>query len=150
MDIETIPKIPIPPASIVAELATACKEAIQSGVQSVQCLHMPSASTWHLPIWIITYWSEVLELHATLYKAWVKAEEFIWQRKKVWKKVLSVDNVNDVMEEAYNILSCLSWSGNVLRFDGYDLIYKLATFASHAWLATTHMDEMLDLLWCNV
>jgi hypothetical protein len=34
-------------------------------------------------LWIIPYWTEVLKLRTTSQKAWVKAEEFLWKRKRV-------------------------------------------------------------------
>ena len=108
---------------------------------------MPSGSGQNLPMWIITYWAEVLELHRTYQKAWVKAEEFLRQGKKLWKSSSSGETMDKVMQEAYNILSYLLWSGNICGFDDDEPLHTLAMYASCAWLSTLHENQMLDLLW---
>jgi hypothetical protein len=75
----------------------------------------------------------------------VEAEEFIRLRKKVRKKAKDED-ADDVMQEAYDMLSCLLWSGDIHGFDHREPLYMLATYASREWLATTHENQILDLL----
>jgi hypothetical protein len=145
-DFRIIQKIPVPPARTVTDLVAACKVAVQSGMQSVQCQHAPSASRKSLPMWVIPYWAEVLELRTTSRKAWVQAEEFIRVRKKLRMKTPEGATTDAIMQEAYDMLSCLPWSGNIRGFDHNEPLYKLATYASHQWLATTHEDQILDLL----
>ena len=82
-DVITIQKIPIPPAKTITDLVVAFKAAVLSGARSVKCQHAPSTSEQNLPIWVIIYWAEVLELRSTFCKAWLQAEEFIRLRKKV-------------------------------------------------------------------
>jgi hypothetical protein len=145
-DIKTIQKIPIPPANTLALLVTGCKAAVLSGARSVKCPHAPSASAQSLPMWIIPYWAEILELRTTSRKAWVQAEEFIRRRKKVWKRSAEGGSTDAIMQEAYDMLSCLPWSGNIHGFDEMEPLYTLATYASHQWLTTTHENQILDLL----
>jgi hypothetical protein len=76
-DIKIIQKIPIPPAKTVEELVAACKMVLLSRKKSIKCHHAPSAYKQNLPVWVIPYWVEVLSLHSTSQKAWMKAEEFI-------------------------------------------------------------------------
>jgi hypothetical protein len=64
-DIKTIQKIPIPLANTVVLLVTGCKAAVLSRVRSVKCPHAPSASAQSLPMWVILYWAEILELRKT-------------------------------------------------------------------------------------
>jgi len=74
-DITIIQKIPIPPAKTVADLVVACKVAVLSGAKSTKCQHAPSVSRQNLPMWVIPYWAEVLELRTTSRKAWLQAAE---------------------------------------------------------------------------
>jgi hypothetical protein len=97
-------------------------------------------------MWIITYWAEVVELHMTSHKAWVKAEEFLRQRKKLWKMTSSGESIDEVMQWAYDVLSYLPWSGDICGFGDPEPLHRLATYASHAWLASMHENQMLDLL----
>lgn len=85
-------------------------------------------------------------MHKTYRKAWVKAEEFLRQGMKLWKSSSSGEMVDKVMQEAYNVLSYLPWSGNVCGFDDNEPLHTLATYASRAWLSTLHENQMLDLL----
>ena len=82
-NIQVIKMMPVPPAKTVTDIIAVCKAAIMSGTRSVKCPHVPSASKEKLPVWVILYWAEVLQLRTTSHKAWVKAEEFLRTRKKV-------------------------------------------------------------------
>jgi hypothetical protein len=112
----------------------------------VKCQHAPSASGQYLPVWVIPYWAEVLKIQTTSHKAWVGAEKFIQMRKKVSKKTMDGENADTIMQEAYDMLLCLPWSRDVRGFNASEPLYKLATYASCEWLATTHEDQILDLL----
>jgi hypothetical protein len=145
-DIQTIRRIPVPPAKTVTDIVAACKAAIATGSRSMTCPHVPSASGELVPIWIIPYWAEVLQLRTTSRKAWVKAEEFLRTKKKVGKGGLGGEKVDEIMQQAYDILSCLPWCGDVQGFDHREPLYQLAIYASRAWLGTTHENQILDLL----
>jgi hypothetical protein len=54
--------------------------------------------------------------------------------------------VDTVMQEAYDVLSYLPWSGNICGFDDDEPLHALAMYASRAWLSTLHENQMLDLL----
>jgi hypothetical protein len=58
--------------------------------------------------------------------------------------------MDEVMQEAYDMLSCLPWSGNIHGFDDSEPLYMVATYASREWLATTHENQILDLLHRNL
>ena len=145
-DIQTIRRIPVPPAKTVADIVAACKVAITAGACSVKCPHVPSALGKMVPMWIILYWAEVLQLRTTSRKAWVKAEEFLRTRKKAGIKGPGGEKVDEIMQEAYDMLSCLPWCGDIQGFDHREPLYQLAVYASHTWLGTTHENQILDLL----
>jgi hypothetical protein len=63
-DIGLISKIPVPTAKTLEELHQACKTATLLGSRSVVCPHTALAIGKHAPLWIITYWTEVINLHA--------------------------------------------------------------------------------------
>jgi hypothetical protein len=95
-------------------------------------------------LWIFPYWAKI---RTTSWKAWVKAEEFLRQRKKVWKKSVSEQSADEVIQQAYDVLLYLPWLGNIVGFDNNEPLHKLAKYASCKWLTMTHQDQMLDLLW---
>ena len=59
-DIQTIRRIPVPPAKTVADIVA--KAAVTTGACSVKCLHVPSGWGKRVPMWIIIFWAEVLQL----------------------------------------------------------------------------------------
>jgi hypothetical protein len=114
---------------------------------NVSICHHPLCN---ISLWIIPYWTEGLELCTTSWKAWVKAEEFLQKRKRVWKKSVSRHSADEVMQQAYDVLLYLPWLGNICGFDNDEPLYKLALYTSREWLTTTHQDQMLDLLQCDL
>jgi len=124
---------------MVNELAKGCKAATASGHLSVACPHALLSPDEHVPLWIITYWTEVISLRATR-EPWVQAEEALRKRKRGWKKS------KPLIDEAYLALSTLQWSGNIRGFDNEELINNLARYCTHQWLTDTHENQMLDLL----
>src|ERR1700728_10241 len=64
-DVGLISKIPVPTAETVKELHLACKSAVSMGNMSVVCPHTALASEKRVPLWIITYWTEVINLRTT-------------------------------------------------------------------------------------
>jgi hypothetical protein len=145
-NIKAVQKIPVPPAKTVAELVVLCKTAVLSGTHSLKCLHVPSASAERFPVWVIPYWAEVLVLRTTSRKAWGQAEEFLRLHKRAWKKMADGEKTDSIIQEAYDTLACIPWSGNIRGFDEREPLHKLATYASRSWLGTTHENQMLDLL----
>ena len=139
-------KIPIPPTETMASLVAGCKAALSAGTRSVACPHSPSVSEKFLPMWVIPYWAEVVELRTGARKAWAQAEHFLRQRRKIWTETISNESPDAIMQEAYDILSYLPWCGDIHGFDEIEPLHRLATYASRTWLGTSHEDQMLDLL----
>jgi hypothetical protein len=140
---------PFQPSETLVDLFNGCKTAVLSGTKSVVCAHTPSGSGQNPPMWIITYWAEVFELRRTYQKAWVKAEEFLCRGKKLWKSTSAGECVDRVMQEGYDVLSYLLWSGNICGFNNDEPLHTLAVYASHEWFSTMHENQMLNLLRCD-
>jgi hypothetical protein len=58
---DQIVKIPTPSIETITALGKACKSE-DTDFRSIVCPHTPSGARKHLPIWIITYWIEVVEI----------------------------------------------------------------------------------------
>jgi hypothetical protein len=138
-DISLISKIPVPAAERVEELREACKSAASMGWTSMVCPHTAMASGMCVPLWIITYWTEVINLCITR-EPWVHAETALRKRKKSRK------NSGALIDKTYLALSTLQWSGNIQGFDNTELMNHLARYATHQWLSDVHKNQMLDML----
>jgi hypothetical protein len=97
------------------------------------------ASGKRVPLWIITYWTEIINLRG-LREPWVRAEAALRKRKKGSKHSCSL------IDETYSALSTLQWSGNIHGFDNDEPINHLAKYAMHQWLTDVHENQMLDIL----
>ena len=54
------------------------------------------------------------------------------------------------MQEGYDVLSYLPWSGNICGFDDDEPLHTLAVYASREWFSTMHENQMLNLLRCDL
>jgi hypothetical protein len=138
-DVSLISKIPVPSVETVKELQQTCKAAHTLGHASVVCPHAPLGSDKRAPLWIITYWTEVINLCATR-EPWVRAEAALRKRKKGSK------HSNTLIDETYLALSTLQWSGDIQGFDDAGPMNQLAKYATHQWLSDVHENQMLDIL----
>ncbi|KIM89787.1 hypothetical protein PILCRDRAFT_49180, partial [Piloderma croceum F 1598] len=53
---------------------------------------------------------------------------------------------DEIMQQAYDMLSCLPWCGDIRGFDHNEPLHQLVMYASRAWLGTMHENQILDLL----
>ncbi|KAH7903900.1 hypothetical protein BJ138DRAFT_1019890 [Hygrophoropsis aurantiaca] len=145
MDLNIIAKIPVPPAATVNELEKACQTAVHAGAKSVLCPHSVVANNMCLPLWVLPYWTEVLDLRTSSQDRWVKAEESLRQRNNVWKKSNPTSCM--LIQEVYDALASFPWSGNIRGFDNEEPVHHLAAYATHrSWLSDVHENQMLDML----
>jgi hypothetical protein len=146
-DVKIIQGIPVPLPTTVAELSHECKSAVHSGNQSVCCVHISGLATRkRLPLWVIPYWAEVINLRSSSREHWVRAEAALRKRNQVWRDPAEFNTSLTVIEEAYNILSALPWSGEIHGFDNTEPIHSLASYATHQWMSDVHENQMLDIL----
>ena len=134
-----ISKIPVPTAERVEELHEAWKSAASMGWTSVVCPHTAMASGMCVPLWIITYWTEVINL-CIMREPWVRAETALRKRKKSHK------NSGALIDQTYLALSTLQWSGDIQGFDNAEPMNHLARYATHQWLTDVHENQMLNML----
>lgn len=138
-DVSLISKLPVPSIPTIQGLHQACKSTFLSENASFLCPHAPLASGLRVPLWTITYWTEVIDLRKTR-EPWVRAEAALRKRKKGSR------HSSSLIDEAYLALSTLQWSGNIQGFDNEEPINHLARYATHQWLSDIHENQMLDIL----
>lgn len=140
-----IQKTPTPSAEIVRDLGKICKMPTLLGAQSIICLHLSSIKGECLPLWVITFWTEVVELHSIWHEPWVQAETTLRKQNQVWQIEKGVATTH-LRREVLNMLSSLSWSGNIKGFDNAEPLHHVATYITHGWLSDVHQNQMLDIL----
>lgn len=138
-DPSIIANIPLPPIATVTAVLEASKDLGGLNFKSVSCPHTGASSESTVPLWIITFWAEVLSIRETR-QPWIWAEDALSRRMKKWGKE------RGLAEKAYNSLSGLSWSGKIKGFDDEEPINTLARYATHQWLTDVHEHQMLNIL----
>ncbi|KDQ50956.1 hypothetical protein JAAARDRAFT_199506 [Jaapia argillacea MUCL 33604] len=144
VDPTIIRKIPTPPIATVKALAAACLAGGGEGM-SILCPHVASSSARHLPMWVVTYWSEDVNLRTKFCAPWVRAEKKLNAKQQVWSKK-QPEETYSLVNEVLDALGTLSWSGTIHGFGDEEPMFKLATYATQDWLSTVHENQMLDLL----
>ena len=116
---EAVRRIPIPPVAVVLALGKACKAGL--GFRSVACPHAPWIKESNLPIWVITYWTEVVTICGKWREPWLRAETSLHQRRRTWKK-----GASDLVTDVFSALSTMPWHGDVKGFTNPEPISSLA------------------------
>ena len=70
---------PIPTASIIQQLSADAPQAWLDGYNSVKYTHLAEMTVTHFPLWVITLWNSILDIHANIQKPWHKACNWAYQ-----------------------------------------------------------------------
>jgi hypothetical protein len=138
---DLVRKTPIPPVATVTVLGKFCKGGLQ-GFKSVVCRHAQAARVEHLPLWLITYWTEVVELHVKWKGPWVRAERVLQERRRQLKDGVPGTLVDDI----FSALSTMPWRGHIAGFTSLEPVSTLATYVTQDWFSDVHVNQCLDLL----
>jgi hypothetical protein len=133
---ESLLRIPAPSPSVIQKLL----QSIQStpvGAKSWAYLQAQSAEPIFLPLWIITYWHAVNKILEAK-RCWSLADQSL---KKFRHK-----GVTQCVDDVYQAMSSLPWSGSVQGFSEHEDIIHLHKYATTDWLASVHENQMLDIL----
>ncbi len=126
-----------------------CREAIDSmpnrhEIKSIAYTHLPSthsASNRLFPLWIYDYWIQVSQLRQFVRFPWKKAEN--WAANQ---ELHCFQERGRLANDIHQSLKSLPWTGRILGFSDPEPLTKLSCYLSNKWLATTHIEQQLDLL----
>ncbi len=143
----SIRKLLVPTSTIVQDLYRGRLDAARQGLCSIRYVVNQSSAPVYIPLWVLTFWDEVIRLRAAdgAYTHWKRAEEWLRARRKVWN-TKKPSEVYSAVEDTYMRFSTLPWSGTVRGFDNQEPLHTLATYATHRWLSDVQENQMLDLL----
>ncbi|KAJ7142789.1 hypothetical protein C8R44DRAFT_726119 [Mycena epipterygia] len=141
-DIDLLRSVIVPPPSLIGQLTSAIRQQWLDGSESI-CL---PGSTDLFPLWAVDLWSE--------FQLSVKPEVEGWGKAIEWLKKASADNPKEV-KETFHVLSRLAWTGHIKYFThampgNGNHISSLAKFLSRDWLSSTQIDQMTDLILCDI
>jgi len=144
LDMIHIPELcslPLPPSTMLDELAT---DKNHSAATSVHYTHLPASNPAKIrpyPRWILSYWVELTRLRKFAQGPWLRAES--WVNSQACK-FRSLDN-SCLVSSIQVLFSTLPWMGYTCGFLDPEPITKFAYYLSSRWLATSHIEQQLEL-----
>ncbi|KAJ7664788.1 hypothetical protein B0H14DRAFT_3539719 [Mycena olivaceomarginata] len=133
--------LPMPPTSVIREIVQALRHASPAVIyRSIRCAHIPGKKDTY-PLWIISYWAElrpILEARQRWDSA-VHALETRIQR-----------NTSDFLgPQILDRILAMPWYSSLRGFQESDPEGVIGLCKPTAWLKTTEIDQMLELLTNN-
>ncbi len=146
IDSNVIYRIPLPGKATVKALVQSMCQIVLTSPDTMPSLivviHISSTQQQTLPPWVITYWTEIIELH-TYWSAWAEVLADLCQHEQLW----AAGERQMLIKQIFDILALLPWSGKVQGFDNPEPIHTLSAYILHMkWLSDTHENQLLDLL----
>lgn len=141
-------RLPIPHAQTVHRLLSVYKKHLEAGSKSLNMAHLQASTTRtrHLPLWMLTYWSEVISLRSKR-KPWMSAEADLNKKRKIWTKSKDDSPVGQLVDEVYAALDAIQWSGSIRGFNNPEPLVLLSRYLStSSWFSDVEQNQMLDLL----
>ena len=154
-DPSIICKIPTPGPDSVRKLVEEVHRFTESNVPDIEVsiapIHVPHKKRLQLPLWIVTYWMEVIRLRTKdgAYARWLQAEEWLHQRRQAWHPSVP-KTTHRLVDQALTALATLPYSCPLSGFSNAELTSSLVTYTSHAWLSDVHENQLLDMLRTNL
>ena len=91
----------MPTSAVVKDLNKIAHQAWLDGFKSIKYAHIGDSVTTHFPLWLISFWNEVLDLR-TVRDSWVKAKAWLMvelKQKKALQRRTYAEDVNVLLSE---------------------------------------------------
>jgi hypothetical protein len=136
-------KILTPPTSVIEALSRAVLSMDETDtIQSIQCPHASAHSRERYPLWLLTFWSELIHVRV-IKRQWEQALQYLANPDtKLRNNRVSEEKANMVCQE----IRALPWNAPINGFDNQGQLIQLHTYCSQDWLSSVHIDHMLNLL----
>jgi hypothetical protein len=74
--------LPIPDTKLVRKLGAEMRPAWLDGFQSVRYVHISGTVLSYFPLWLITFWNEVLDIKLNVRQYWMRGQAWMETQKK--------------------------------------------------------------------
>jgi len=144
-NVQCLRKLPIPSSAVLDSFQQefTCLPD-QHEIKSIVYNHLPSSNTavsTRFPLWVFNYWVQVSQLHAYAKGPWNRAQH--WAANQHFTRFPERRRLSN---EIHAALAHVAWAGNVHGFSDPEPVTSLACYLSTDWLATTQINQQLDLL----
>jgi hypothetical protein len=144
-NLQCLRKLPIPSSAVLdlfQQKFTHLPD--QHEIKSIIYTHLPSSNpavSTLFPLWVFNYWVHVSQLRAYARGPWNRAQ--YWAARQ---QLTRFPERKRLANEIHAALGHVAWAGNVYGFSDPESIISLARYLSSDWLATTQINQQLDLL----
>ncbi|THU85169.1 hypothetical protein K435DRAFT_686053 [Dendrothele bispora CBS 962.96] len=115
----------------------------QPTITSIVIPHDDIDPTETYPLWLVPYWAELIPIHEAQ-RRWMPAVESLRQRQRL--ETALAGGSGALIDEVYDTLSSLEWSGIISGFPIQIERHYLSAFFTNEWLSSEHEDLLMDLL----
>ena len=133
--------LPIPAPVMLDAIDALIRQPNDAAYQSVTYNHLlHDQRPALLPLWVVTYWMEVVRLRKHAHQPWSAAEYWLQRQRNTYQspeKRLLCDNASQV-------LLTLPWAGDLCGFMTAEPWTTLSTYLSNNWLSSAHADKLMS------
>jgi hypothetical protein len=135
----------IPDTKLVRKLGAGKQQAWLDGAQSVQYVHLaPGAVVTRFPLWLITYWNDVLDIKLNVHQHWTKSQAWLTQQMKRKKGGKGSAERQQLAEDASILLGMTPWG--MAKPSDSEAFHSLWRLLGPNWLTGAQLNDMLDML----
>ncbi|KAJ6590815.1 hypothetical protein B0H10DRAFT_2197604 [Mycena sp. CBHHK59/15] len=132
----------MPPITVIRRLIQDGKQAWLDGYTSVKYGHISGDALTHFPLWLISFWNDVIDIRLHVRKPWNDARD--WVKKQMGHKKNS--DVRKHATETSRLLGILPWNGSKRGLSDVSPIHTFWRYLGPEWLSSTDENDMLEML----
>jgi len=144
-NLERLCRLAVPSSSVLDLFLRDFPLALEANqIKSIIYAHLPTsnpASTTPFPLWVFSYWLRVSQIRQYARTPWTQAEN--WASSQ---HLMRFSERKQLASDVIDALGQIPWTGNISGFAESEPLIKIAGYLSSKWLATTHIEQQLDLL----
>ncbi|KAF8145582.1 hypothetical protein K438DRAFT_1428875, partial [Mycena galopus ATCC 62051] len=130
----------LPPVQVIRRLAVDGKQAWLDGFMSVKYGHIKGETLTHFPLWIITFWNEVIDTRLNVRKPWTHAKDWVKQQLQQRKR----PDDRKLATETSRLLGIIPWKAAKRGLSDKEPMYTLWRYLGPTWLSATDENDMLE------
>ena len=140
--ISNLRRLQVPPVVLVRKLEHVARQAWLNGYQSIMYAHLGKSVHTHYPLWVLTFWGEVVRHRTTVREPWLKCSDWLQAQTKQKKSM----TLKRLAEDANVILTDLPWGSNKRGLSDSELIHAMHRYLGTSWTTVSQQNDMLELL----
>ncbi|RDB29959.1 hypothetical protein Hypma_014170 [Hypsizygus marmoreus] len=137
-----VKRLPLPDTKTICALVELSRQAWLDGFKSVRYEHLSDAVQTSFPLWVITFWNEVLDVREIAAK-WAACSDWVLKQTKQTQ----FQKRGDLAQEAFLLLSVLPWG--IKKPSGLSdalEVHTLWRFLGDHWLSCSQQNDLLKIL----